>query len=113
MNRATILLVPALLAGCGSLSRLSEIGRPPAMSPITDPTQEAGYRPLSLPMPAPQHQEPQANALWRNGSRAFFKDQRAANVGDLLTVLVSVKDSAVLQNQTAATRSSTQNFGLP
>ena len=113
MNRALVLLLPALLAGCGSLTRLSEIGRPPGMSPITDPTQEAGYRPLSLPMPSPHIAEPQANALWRNGSRAFFKDQRAANVGDLLTVLVSVKDSAVLQNETSANRTSTQSFGLP
>jgi flagellar L-ring protein precursor FlgH len=113
MNRAALLLLPVVLAGCGSLTRLSEIGRPPAMTPSGDPTQEAGYRPLSLPMPAPQRQDAQANALWRNGSRAFFKDQRAANVGDLLTVLVSVKDSAVLQNETNASRTSTQSFGLP
>ncbi len=112
MNRPALLLL-ALLGGCGSLTRLSEIGRPPAMTPSGDPTQEAGYRPLSLPMPAPQRLEPQANALWRNGSRAFFKDQRAANVGDLLTVLVQVSDSANLKDETTATRATTQNFGLP
>ena len=112
-SRIALLLLTTTLAGCGALTRLSEIGRPPAMTPPGDPTQEAGYRPLSFPMPTPQHLEPQAQALWRNGSRAFFKDQRAANVGDLLTVLVSVKDSAVLQNETNATRTSTQNFGLP
>jgi flagellar L-ring protein precursor FlgH len=102
-----------LLAGCGNLQRLSEVGRPPAMTPSGDPTREPGYRPITMPMPSPQPVTAQSNALWRNGSRAFFKDQRAANVGDLVTVLVKITDSADLKNDTSATRSSNQSFGLP
>ena len=68
-----LLLLPVVLTACGSLTRLSEVGRPPEMSPIADPTQAATYRPLTMPMPAPQSAVPQANALWRNGSRAFFE----------------------------------------
>jgi flagellar L-ring protein precursor FlgH len=107
------LLLPALLGACGSLQRLSEIGRPPAMTASSDPTQEASYRPLTMPMPAAQKMEPHANALWRNGSRAFFKDQRAANVGDLITVLVQMTDSAALSNNTDAERTSSQTSGVP
>ena len=110
---ALTLLLPVGLGACGNMTRLSEIGRPPEMSQISDPTKDVNYRPLTMPMPVLQVAAPQAGTLWRNGSRAFFKDQRAANVGDLLTVLVSVKDSAVLQNETDATRTSTQRFGLP
>ena len=113
MNARLLLILPALLAACGNLQRLSEVGRPPAMTPASDPTKEASYRPLTMPMPSPQRFEPQAQALWRNGSRAFFKDQRAANVGDLVTVLVRIADSADLKNNTTATRAGTQNFGLP
>ncbi len=108
-----LLLIPAALAGCGNLQRLSEVGRPPAMTAPGDPTREPGYRPLSMPMPSPQPVVAQSNALWRNGSRAFFKDQRAANVGDLVTVLVKITDSASLKNDTTATRSGNQSFGLP
>ncbi len=113
MKPLALLLFPALLSACGSLQRLSEVGRPPSMTPPGDPTQEATYRPMSMPMPAAQVMVPQANALWRNGSRAFFKDQRAANVGDLVTVLVKISDSADLKDETNATRTGTQSFGLP
>src|SRR5581483_3659431 len=40
------------------------------------------------------------NSLWRNGSRAFFKDQRAHQVGDILTVKVNFTDSAAVANET-------------
>jgi flagellar L-ring protein precursor FlgH len=108
-----LLLLPALLGGCGALSRLSEVGRPPAMTPSSDPTQEASYRPMTMPMPTPQAAPPQANSLWRNGSRAFFKDQRAAAVGDIVTVLVNITDAADVKNATNATRSGSENMGLP
>lgn len=108
-----LLLLPVLLGGCGNMSRLSEIGRPPAMTPSSDPTQEANYRPLTMPMPTPQMATLQANSLWRNGSRAFFKDQRAAMVGDIVTVLVNITDTADMKNATAATRSGNESLGLP
>ena len=107
-----LLLLPALLAGCGSLQRLSELGRPPSMTPSTDPTKEPDYRPMSMPMPNPRVAAPEANALWRNGSRAFFKDQRASQVGDILTVLVNITDAADLKNNTAANRTGSENMGI-
>ena len=110
---AAALAAPLLLAGCGNLQRLSEVGRPPAMTQPGDPTQEASWRPLTMPMPAPQTALPQANSLWRSGSRAFFKDQRAAQVGDILTVMVNIADAASLKNNTTANRKGSESLGLP
>jgi flagellar L-ring protein precursor FlgH len=111
------LVVPLLLclavAGCGSLSRLSEVGRPPAMTPTANPTQEPTWRPVTMPMPAAQPAPNEPNALWRSGSRAFFKDQRAAQVGDIVTVLVNMNDAANLKNTTSADRSSKESGGMP
>jgi flagellar L-ring protein precursor FlgH len=110
---APALLLLPLLSACGSLQRLSEVGRPPSMTASSDPTRSPGYRPLTMPMPATRIASPAPSALWRNGSRAFFKDQRAAQVGDIITVLVNIADAAQLQNATAATRSGNEGLGLP
>ena len=108
------LALPALLTGCGNtLERLSEIGKPPEMSKSAAPTKEANYRPMTMPMPTPQTAAPQAGSLWRSGSRAFFKDQRAAQVGDLITVVVNAADTADVQNATTATRTGTDSMGVP
>ncbi len=102
-----------LLAGCGNLSRLSEIGRPPEMTPTTDPTREPNWRPVSMPMPSSGIAPREANSLWRPGSRAFFKDQRAAQVGDIVTVLVNIADTAALSDVSIAKRSGTEAMGIP
>ena len=108
-----ILLAPAMLAGCGSLDRLSNIGRPPEMSAITDPTRDPAYRPISMPMPAAKLAPTEANSLWRPGSRAFFKDQRAAQVGDIVTVLVNIADNADMKNASTGARDMSQTVGVP
>ncbi|HBK04434.1 MAG TPA: flagellar basal body L-ring protein [Acetobacteraceae bacterium] len=108
-----ILLLLVCLGGCGALERLSEVGRDPPMTPTADPTKDPKWRPVSMPMPAAQPSPNEANALWRSGSRAFFKDQRAAQVGDIVTVLVNMNDAANLKNVTSATRASTESGGIP
>ena len=54
-----------------------------------------------------------ANSLWRNGARAFFHDQRAMRVGDILTVNINVNDNAKLSNETIATRAGSNTLGIP
>jgi flagellar L-ring protein FlgH len=101
------------VAACGGLNdRLSQVGQAPALSAIENPTAAAGYRPVQLPMPAPEaiHREP--SSLWRTGSRAFFKDQRARVIGDILTVRVRVADRANIDNQTKRTRENSENLGV-
>ncbi len=107
------LLCALALAGCDTMQRVSEIGRPPAMSPTEDPTRNPSWRPVSMPMPAPQPAPSEVDSLWRPGSRAFFKDQRAQRIGDLVTILVSMNNSANLKNATTATRTGSEAAGIP
>jgi flagellar L-ring protein precursor FlgH len=101
------------LAGCGSLDRLSRVGEPPPMAPITNPAADPNWRPVAMPMPNPQDPIVTANSLWRPGSRTFLRDQRAAAVGDLVTILVSIRDEAELQNRTQRTRENSERLGAP
>jgi flagellar L-ring protein precursor FlgH len=65
-----------------------------------------------MPMPTPQPATFNPNSLWRNGSRAFFNDQRAHQVGDILTVKVNINDTAQFQDQTNLSRSTTEDTGI-
>ena len=60
----------------------------------------------------PQPASYNPNSLWRNGSRAFFNDQRAHQVGDILTVKVNINDTAQFQDQTQLSRSTTEDSGI-
>ena len=106
--RSALLAGMAVLTGCGNISRISQIGDPPPMSKIGDPTKTAAYQPVSLPMPTPNSPSAGANSLWRPGARDFLKDQRAADVGDIVTVQVSMADSASLANQTQTTTANSE-----
>jgi flagellar L-ring protein precursor FlgH len=116
INRA--LLIGSLLAigglggGCSAIDRLAAIGEQPKLSAIDNPTTQAGYKPVSMPMPAPQAASYNPNSLWRNGSRAFFKDQRAPQIGDILTVTVNFTDKAAIANETQRSRTSTEDSGI-
>jgi flagellar L-ring protein FlgH len=102
----------ALLTGCTALDRLATIGEPPPLTTIDNPTTQPGYKPVQMPMPTPQPASYSPNSLWRNGSRAFFKDQRAHQVGDILTVKVKFTDKATLENETSRSRKNTEDSGI-
>jgi flagellar L-ring protein precursor FlgH len=100
------------LTACGAGERLAEIGKAPAMAPIQNPTTKEGYQAVSMPMPAPQVVTRQRNSLWASDRQAFFEDQRADNVGDILTVMIDIKDKAELENETERKRTGNENAGL-
>jgi len=109
---ASTLVLCALLAGCSTFDRLKTIGEAPRLTAIQDPTAQPGYRPVNMPMPEIVAASYQPNSLFSNDARGFFKDQRAHKVGDILTVLVTIDDSAQISNSTARQRSSTNEAGV-
>ena len=109
---AAFALTSMLLGSCSALDRLKSVGEKPELSEIKNPTAQPGYKPVQMPMPAPQPATYSPNSLWRNGSRAFFKDQRAMQVGDILTVMVKIADNATLSNETQRSRASKEDSGI-
>jgi flagellar L-ring protein precursor FlgH len=102
----------SMLGGCAAADRLKLIGEQPPLSAIESPTTQAGYKPVQMPMPAAQQASYNSNSLWRNGSRAFFKDQRAHQIGDILTVKVNFTDKAAIANETQRSRSNKEDSGV-
>jgi len=111
---SSVALAAALAAGCSTNAgtRLAELGEVPAMTKISDPTKEPGYQPVSMPAPTNEPTVHQSGSLWVTGARAFFKDQRAKAVGDVVTVTISINDTAKLQNETQNNRNDTNNSGI-
>ena len=107
-----VALAGGLLGSCSALDRLKNIGEQPTLSAIENPTAQPGYKPVQMPMPAPQPAVYNPNSLWRNGSRAFFKDQRAMQVGDIMTVKVKITDTAKFENETSRSRSNKEDSGV-
>lgn len=112
LTTASMLALVTALGGCSSIERLSAIGEKPALSAIENPTAQPGYKPVQMPMPTPQAASYSPNSLWRNGSRAFFKDQRARQVGDILTVSVNITDKATFDNETKRSRTNKEDSGI-
>jgi flagellar L-ring protein precursor FlgH len=108
-----LLCALGLLAGCGAADRLANVGKAPDLSRIEDPNARNGFQTVRMPMPAPEVTERQPNSLWRAGSRAFFRDQRASRVGDLLTVRVSIQqETAELSAATEINRADGVTSGI-
>src|SRR5579863_4774543 len=108
----TMLTVVSLSGGCAGIDRLSQVGEEPKLSSIENPTTQPGYKPVQMPMPKPEAVSYNPNSLWRNGSRSFFKDQRAHQIGDLLTVTVNITDQANFANETQRQRIATEDAGI-
>ena len=108
----TMLSIVSLAGGCSGIDRLSQVGEEPRLSSIENPTTQPGYKPVQMPMPKPETVSYNPNSLWRNGSRSFFKDQRAHQIGDLLTVTVNITDQANFANETQRSRTATEDSGI-
>ena len=104
---ATIAAV-VFLAGCQSQA-LREIGRAPAMSPIGSGLQYA-QTPQMSQYPKRPHQVAQGYSLWNDSQAALFKDSRALNVGDILTVNIQINDKANWDNETNRDRTNKSNM---
>ena len=104
-----IAAVPLLLNAC---STIKETVRGPDLMPVGYPAALVPQEQAVLASARDTPQPASANSLWRSGARAFFIDQRARRVGDILTVNIDIDDSAKTSNATSSSRASDTAAGL-
>lgn len=114
-----------LLAGCGVADRVASVGKAPRFSPATEVPAPAIERSVAssgaadarAPMPSPANRpdpidvQPGAS-LFRPGAAGLFRDSRAYQLGDILTVRVNVSDRASFDNATSRSRIGSENAGI-
>lgn len=98
-----------LLAGCGT--GLEDVGRAPAMSPIGSGLEFGRTRQMALYPNTPQRGD-KGFSLWHDSQSALFKDARAMEVGDILTVNIAINDKASFDNQTDRSRTNKSGISL-
>jgi flagellar L-ring protein precursor FlgH len=99
-----------VLMGCqSSVDKMRALGRVPEFSDIRYPNRSAS----DMLDAESQGGRPAANSLWQASSGAFFRDQRARRVGDIVKVIVNVSDSASLNNQSQHGRTTKDNLPMP
>lgn len=96
------LLAALLLAGCQSQT-VKEIGNAPSMSPIGSGLRYSQTPQMALYPKQPTHVA-SGYSLWSDSQSALFKDSRALNVGDILTVNIQINDKATFDNKTDRSR---------
>lgn len=108
---ALLIVAPVVLGALGACSTIKEAVRGPDLAPVGYPAALApmDQRIINVNAPTPAS----ANSLWRSGARAFFIDQRAGKIGDILTVQIDIDDSAKTTNTTASSRTAGVTAGIP
>jgi flagellar L-ring protein precursor FlgH len=109
--RTRLVLALAVLAPLGACTTVKEAVHGPELAPVGYPSTLAPMDPHIVARDMPQPAS--ANSLWRVGARTFFHDQRASKVGDILTVLINIDDSAKTTNETSVGRTSGITAGIP
>ncbi|MFL9841595.1 flagellar basal body L-ring protein FlgH [Sphingomonas sp. ST-64] len=122
--------VASLVSGCGSVGRLSRIGKAPKMTAPEELAMPGGERSIGTPgyrggtvaaavanAPAPAGaipvQAPAASAsLFRAGAGAFLSDQRATRLGDILTIKINIADKAEVGNNTSRVRNGSESASI-
>lgn len=110
----TALVAATLLAACGD----DPFNQDPQVSDVSlNAATMAETQRVSVPMPPPQQQPMALRAerasLWQQGSDGFFADQRARQVGDILTIIINIDDEASLSNISGRLRRGGASIGFP
>lgn len=97
-------------AGCG---KLSQVGKEPGFSPAEGSNQYHAIYSAPMPQNSVVQGPTGASSLWTTNSASLLGERRAAQRGDILTVLIEINDSAKISNTSGRTRTGAQDINLP
>lgn len=110
MMMRSCMILAAALAGCG---KLEQVGRAPDFSGLEGSDQHYAMYSTAMPDDAVPTTAADASSLWTGGTQSLFGDRRAAQRGDILTVVIEIDDSASISNSTGRSRNGKQSGGIP
>lgn len=95
---------------CACATNLREIGKRPHLTDVGSGIATPARRiPVGL---TDQKENPRSGSLWTDSGADLFRDPRARRVGDVVTVEISIKDRASLDNSSDRTRAQSRGLDL-
>jgi flagellar L-ring protein FlgH len=95
-----LLLCSVVVSACSS--QMNDLLEPSALSPVGSGLGNAGSAEAVAAYPVAEQQK----VSWIGGPSDLFRDRRAHNVGDILTVEIAINDKAALSNNSNQSRKS-------
>lgn len=107
-----LLLSFIALTACG---RLQDVGSEPDFTPPQASPEHTAMMTQGLPLvadPAPTTPAPDAS-LWSGNRGSLLGERRAAQRGDILTVVIEIDDSAEISNSSSRGRNGSESMSVP
>jgi flagellar L-ring protein precursor FlgH len=110
LTRKFLLLALPLLSACGDLA---QVGKAPDFTPLNDSNQLHSLYSTPMPDMADPDAPTDASSLWTGQTTSLLGDRRAAQRGDILTVVIQIDDKAEISNSTDRSRTGARSMGIP
>ena len=106
---SALIAIATLFAGCSV--RPTELARQPELTPLGSGLREPQVS-VAIPMEPPARPiERPGFSSWSDSGADLFRDARAMRVGDVITVKISIKDRANIDNSSTRSRDASLSLG--
>ncbi|QDY70151.1 flagellar basal body L-ring protein FlgH [Qingshengfaniella alkalisoli] len=109
-NLLTLGLIAASVAACG---RIDHVGRRPDFAPTDIGRDHLAMAVPGLPPSLEKQRVVDQASLWSGTNSSLLSDQRAAERGDILTVVIEIDERAEISNSTSRSRSADESLQIP
>ena len=105
-----ILATATAVPGC---ARLENVGKQPAFQAPQNGDEHLAMMRVSLPEKPPSADPGARASLWRSDRQSLLGNQRAQQIGDILTVVIDIDERAEISNASSRSRSGDETLNIP
>lgn len=106
----SLFAVATVLGGC---ARLEGVGKPPQLNTPTNGNEHHAMMHVPIPANAEKRFVREQASLWTSGRTSLLGNQRAQQIGDIITVVVEIDERAEISNSTSRSRDGSESLSIP
>ncbi|PTX57571.1 flagellar L-ring protein precursor FlgH [Litoreibacter ponti] len=111
MNK--LLLASAAALSLSACARLENVGKAPQLNTPTNGNEHHAMMHVPIPASAEKRFVRDEASLWTSGRTSLLGNQRAQQIGDIITVVVEIDERAEISNSTSRSRDGSENLSIP